>query len=101
MNKSLSGTFTKISLEVDEQYKLLHQNAEQMREFYRTVIDSEDEIKTSMAILRQQSAQNEKMREDIEHSRNEIVDACNDAAGVLGELHDDLERIAKSRRKPV
>ena len=101
MNKSLDGTFTKIGLEVDEQYKLLRQNAEQMREFYRTVIDSEDEIKTGIAILKQQSALNEKMREDMEHNMQEVTEACNDAAGVLGQLHDDLERIAKSRRKPV
>ena len=51
--------------------------------------------------IRQQSVQNEKMREEMEHNMHEIVDACNDAAGVLGELHDDLERIAKSRRKSL
>ena len=64
-------------------------------------IDSEDEIKTGIAILKQQSALNEKMREEMEHNMHEIVDACNDAAGVLGKLHDDLERIAKSRRKLI
>ena len=101
MNKSLDGTFTKIGLEVDEQYKLLRQNAEQMREFYRTVIDSEDEIKTGIAILKQQSALNERMKEEMERNMQEVTEACNDAAGVLGKLQDDLERIAKSRRRLV
>lgn len=101
MNKSLGGTFTKISLEVDEQYKLLHQNAEQMREFYRTVNISEAEIKNSMTVLQQQNAYSAGMKNELEQNMNRVVDSCNAAADTLGELHEDLERIAKSRRKPV
>lgn len=101
MNKSLDGTFTKIGLEVDEQYKLLRQNADQMREYYRTVTDSDREIKNSIDMLRQQNVHNEKMKDELDQNMHEVIDACNDAAGVLGELHDDLERLAKSRRKSV
>lgn len=101
MNKSLDGTFTKIGLEVDEQYKLLHQNADLMREYYRTVSDSQSAIQNDIEFLKNQNAHNDRMKEELDKNMNEVIDACNDAAGVLGQLHDDLERIAKSRRKPV
>lgn len=101
MNKSLDGTFTKIGLEVDEQYKLLHQNADLMREYYRTVTDSQSEIRTSMEVLKAQSESNEKMKNEMEYNMHEVIESCNAAAETLGELHEDLERIAKSRRKPV
>ena len=101
MNKSLDGTFTKIGLEVDEQYKLLHQNADLMREYYRTVTDSQSEIRTSMEVLKAQSESNKKMKNEMEHNMHEVIESCNAAAETLGELHEDLERIAKSRRKPV
>lgn len=101
MNKSLDGTFTKIGLEVDEQYKLLHQNADLMREYYRTVTDSQSEIRTGMEVLKAQSESNEKMKNEMEYNMHEVIESCNAAAETLGELHEDLERIAKSRRKPV
>ena len=101
MNISLDGTFTKIGLEVDEQYKLLHQNADLMREYYRTVTESQSEIKAGIEVIKAQSESNEKMKNEMEHNMHEVVDSCNAAAETLGELHEDLERIAKSRRKPV
>ena len=72
-----------------------------MREFYRTVNISEAEIKNSMSVLQQQNAYSAGMKNELEQNMNRVVDSCNAAADTLGELHEDLERIAKSRRKPV
>ena len=101
MNRSLDGAFSKLSAEVDEQYRLQQKNSEVMNEYYRGVIAVQAEMKQGMESLSLQTENNQLLKREWAQNMQAVVDSCSGTSELVEELKDEVGRLARSRRKQV
>lgn len=99
MNTSLDGTFTKVAAVVNEQFGMLQKNADMMNEYYRQAEAVRSDMAKDMLSLEMQTENNKILKKEWAEDMQAVVDACAGTAERVDSLKDEVEKLAKSRRR--
>ena len=99
MNQSLDGAFDKISEEVEDQYRLQKETAIQMEKFCSRMEEMNTELQKQITSLQMQTENNLLLKKGWTDDMQSVVDACASTAEMVSSLKEEVEKLAKSRRR--